>query len=64
MPHKRGPFRVGEPDGQAGPTGAGTRIPALENVALWHERDIVPFVGGAGDRAWSPTMRTDFALVA
>ena len=39
MPHKRNPWMSGEPDA-ASPGWCAAIVPALENVALWHERDI------------------------
>ena len=50
MPHKRNPVLSENLTGLARVVRAAA-VPALENVALWHERDISPFLGGAGDRA-------------
>ena len=40
MPHKRNPIPQREPLRPRAPVARRTRRPALENVALWHERDI------------------------
>ena len=49
MPHKRNPVLTENLTGLARLV-RGMVTPALENVALWHERDISPFLRGKDDR--------------
>jgi adenylosuccinate lyase len=60
MPHKRKPDPDREPD-RPGPSGPFGRDAAMENVALWHERDISH---SSVERGIGPdaTIHLDFAL--
>src|SRR6202050_1328 len=60
MPHKRNPVLTENLTGLARLVRSAV-TPALENVALWHERDISH---SAGDRVYAPdaTVALDFAL--